>query len=313
MTETSQEIYDQAAFWAARVDAGPLAPDDQARLDAWLDVDARHFGAFAQASAHLVPLSSLPTAQAQPDAPSRRRVLMTGSAAASVAALAGAGYFGFRYLREQRYATRIGELRVIPLTDGSVISLNTDSEVVVHYTKAMRAIDLVEGEALFDVAKNKERPFIVRAGNTQVRAVGTSFTVLNLPGQPVKVLVREGIVEVSRPGVPVAPPVRVAMNARAVAPVDAPIISKPVETAEVTRELAWRVGRIAFHGETLAVAATEFARYSDIRIRIDDPAIAQEKVTGLFVSADPVGFSKAVATSFDLHAEIGDKEILLTR
>ena len=119
--------------------------------------------------------------------------------------------------------------------------------------------------------------------------------------------------EVKRPDIPVAPIVLVAMNSRAIAPSNSPIVARPVETVEVGRELAWRVGRIAFHGETLGEAAAEFARYSDIRIQIDDPALANEKVTGLFVSADPVGFSQAVALSFDLHVEISDKQIRLTR
>src|SRR5271156_1297875 len=154
----AQEVYDEAALWAAKVDAGPLAPEEQAALDHWLEQDTRHLGAFAQASAHLVPLSAgVQTAKNRPHL-SRRRVLMSSSIAASLAAVASAGLIGFRFFREQRYGTRIGEMRVIPLVDGSVVSLNTDSEVVVQYTKAVRAIELLHGEALFDVAKNRQRP-----------------------------------------------------------------------------------------------------------------------------------------------------------
>jgi transmembrane sensor len=183
----------------------------------------------------------------------------------------------------------------------------------VRYTRDQRFIEFLHGEALFDVAKNKHRPFIVQSGTTQVRAVGTSFNVKALPDQPVQVLVREGIVEIKRPGVSVAPVVLVAMNNRAIAPQDAPITANPVETAEVGRELAWRVGRLAFHGETLSEAAAEFSRYSDARIQIDDPEIASQKVTGLFVSTDPVGFANAIAVSFDLHTEITDNRIIITR
>ena len=120
-------------------------------------------------------------------------------------------------------------------------------------------------------------------------------------------------IEVKRPGVPVAPIVLVAMNGRAIAPRDAPIVAKPVETAEVGRELAWRVGRIAFHGETLGEAAAEFARYSDVRIQIDDPGIADQRVTGLFVSTVPIGFANAVAVSFDLRSEISGGQVRLVR
>lgn len=310
MSEEAEIIYDQAALWAAKVDAGPLAPNEQSALDEWLDADIRHFGAFAQATALLQPLQGSAERPARP-ALSRRRLVIGGSIAAT-AALA-APPLAILLMRGQRYATKIGEMREVSLDDGSVISLNTDSEVLVDYTKARRAIELVGGEALFDVAKDKARPFVVRASNTQVRAVGTSFSVRMLPAEPVQVLVREGIVEVTRPDVPVAPAVRIAENTKAFAPKDAPIAASQVTITEVARTLAWREGRIAFHGETLAEAVAEFARYSDTRIRIDDPAIAREKVTGLFVSADPIGFAKAIATSFDLRAEIGDREVRLTR
>jgi transmembrane sensor len=240
-------------------------------------------------------------------------LLLGGGIAAGLAVAAGAATYLTRIWDEGRYRTRIGEMRVIPLNDGSVVTLNTNSEIVVRYSQLQRNIELVQGEALFDVAKNKQRPFIVQTGTTQVRAVGTSFSVKALPDQPVQVLVREGIVEVKRRDVPVAPTVMVATNGRAIAPIDAPIVANPVETAEVGRELAWRVGRIAFHGEPLGDAAAEFSRYSAVRIQIDDPQVANEKVIGLFVSTDPVGFANAVAVSFDLRAEINGERIRLSR
>jgi transmembrane sensor len=307
---SSAQVYDEAALWAARLDAGPVAPDEEAELGAWLAADSRHYGALAQARALLVPRQNLlPAAESV----RRRNFVLGGSIAAGFAGIAAAGTYAARVLGEERYRTQVGELRVVPLRDGSIAYLNTNSEIAVHYSPARRFIQLVQGETLFDVAKDKERPFIVQADATQVRAVGTSFNVKFLPGQPVQVLVREGVVEVERPNVPVAPRVRLAMNSRAIAPPDAPIVARPVQTAEVGRELAWRVGRLAFHGETLGQAAAEFARYSDTRILIDDPSIADQKVTGLFVSADPVGFSQAVATAFDLQVEISDRQIHLVR
>jgi transmembrane sensor len=311
---SSKEVYDNAAYWAAKVDAGPLSTDEQATLEAWLTADTRHYGALAQASALLVPMPRpLPMRIAEPENPVRRRVLLGGSIAAGLAVLASAATYITRVWGEDRYRTQIGEMRVIPLSDGSVVTLNTNSELLVRYSQLQRNIELLQGEAMFDVAKNKQRPFIVHSGTTQVRAVGTSFSVKALPHQPVQVLVREGVVEVRRGDVPVAPIVLVAMNNRAIAPLDAPIVAKPVETAEVGRELAWRVGRIAFHGEPLGEAAAEFSRYSAVRIQIDDPGVANEKVIGLFVSTDPVGFANAVAVSFDLRAEISGGQIRLTR
>jgi transmembrane sensor len=311
---SSEQVYDEAAYWAARVDAGPLPAEDQAVFDRWMAADIRHYGAFAQASALLMPIKKpTPMRLVEPARAPRRHFLIGGGIAAALATVMGVRNYSKWFLGEDRYRTQIGEMKVIPLSDGSVVTLNTDSEIAVRYSRSQRLIELVHGEALFDVAKNKLRPFVVQTGTALVRAVGTSFSVKVLPNQPVQVLVREGIVEVKRPGVPVAPVVLVAMNSRAIAPQDAPITSKPVETAEVGRELAWRVGRLAFHGETLAEAAAEFARYSDARIQIDDPEVARQKVTGLFVSTDPVGFANAVAVSFDLHTEISDSQIRITR
>jgi transmembrane sensor len=311
---SSEQVYDEAAYWAARMDAGALPAEDQAIFEQWLGADTRHFGAYAQACALLTPIKKpLPMRLVEPAGTPRRHFLIGGGIAAALLAVVGARNYSKWFFGEDRYRTQIGEMKVIPLSDGSVVTLNTNSEIAVMYTRAQRLIELVHGEALFDVAKNKHRPFIVQTGTALVRAVGTSFSVKVLPDQPVQVLVREGIVEVKRPGVPVAPVVLVAMNNRAIAPQDAPITAKSVETSEVGRELAWRVGRLAFHGETLTQAAAEFARYSDARIEIDDPEIASQKVTGLFVSTDPVGFANAIAISFDLHTDITDGRIRITR
>jgi transmembrane sensor len=310
---SSEEVYDEAAYWAARIDAGPLSPVEEATLEAWLGVDTRHYGALAQASALLVPAHAPAAMRSVGWAEPRRRLFLGSGIAAGLAVVLGAASYVTRALSAERYRTQIGEMRVVALSDGSVVFLNTNSEISVRYSSKLRYIELVQGEALFDVAKNKQRPFIVQAGTTQVRAVGTSFTVKALPDRPIQVLVKEGVVEINRPNTPVAPIVLVAMNSRAIAPQDAPIVAKPVATAEVVRELAWRVGRTAFHGETLGEAAAEFARYSNVHIEIDDPEVANEKVTGLFVSTDPVGFAKAVAISFDLRAEISDNRIRLAR
>jgi len=311
---SSKDVYDQAADWAAKVDSGSLLPEEQATLEAWLAADVRHYGALAQASALLVSTQKPASMRVvEPIMAPRRTFVLGGSVAAGLTLTVGASTYVARLWDEGRYKTRIGEMRVIPLNDGSVVTLNTSSEIVVRYAAAQRNIELVQGEALFDVAKNKQRPFIVQTGTTQVRAVGTSFSVKALPDQPVQVLVQEGIVEVKRRDVPVAPAIMVAANGRAIAPIDAPIVANPLETAEVGRELAWRVGRIAFHGEALGDAAAEFARYSAVRIRIDDPKVANEKVIGLFVSTDPVGFANAVAVSFDLRADINGEEIRLSR
>jgi transmembrane sensor len=318
----SPSLEDIAAEWAVKVDAGPLEPGEEAALAAWLDAAPRHAGAFARARAALQFAEPERLMQARDDLKKRspqqaillRRRLIIGGAglAAAASILVGIGV-SYRLLGPESYVTRIGETQIVPLADGSVITLNTNSKIQVHYTAERREIRLVRGEALFDVAKNKKRPFFVLAGGTQVRAVGTSFTVRMLPDQPVQVLVREGVVEVKHPDQPAATPVRLHANSRGTAPVDAPIVAENIPQTEVTRALAWRVGRIAFEGEPLKQAAAEFDRYSDTHIEIDAPDVENQTVAGLFVSNDPVGFSKAVASSFNLHMTVSDKKIILSR
>jgi transmembrane sensor len=173
---------------------------------------------------------------------------------------------------------------------------------------------LIAGEVLFDVAKDKSRPFIVTAGEVQIRAVGTSFTVRHLANLPVQVLVREGVVEVSKTNQKSTPPLRAALNTQVTAPVsDASPVAARLAAPELGRQLAWRQGRLAFEGQTLAQAAAEFERYSDTKIVIGDPALGREEIAGLYQANDPIGFSKAIAAVLDAHAEVGEGIVRITR
>jgi transmembrane sensor len=236
-----------------------------------------------------------------------------GSAIAA-SALVGVGAT-WQVLRHRgRFTTAKGETKVIALKDGSVVTLNTASEILVNYSERQRSVELVRGEALFDVAKNKARPFVVAAGDTSVRAVGTSFSVSRFDAAPVRVLVREGIVEVFKPGALDGRSVRISANTMAMAPSDnAGIVAQAVPSVQVRRAMAWQAGQISFEGETLAQAAAEFSRYSDTRIVIDDPALAREEIAGLFKATDPVGFANTIAISLNAHVRVGEGEVRLTR
>lgn len=323
--ETSKAIDDDAADWAAKVDRGPLAQEASRALDAWLASDSRRLGAFARARAIAIhseraralgptfdPDQFISKAKTAP-ALSRRSVMsLVGAAAASVAAVAvGVAYSS----RGTAYQTRLGEIRLAPLEDGSVITLNTASRVTVGYTDDQRTVRLVAGEAFFEVAKNPDRPFVVLAGDTAVRAVGTSFVVRRLPGQPVEVLVREGLVEVTRRSETNARAVPVAANAKAVSLERGEIAATTavLEPAAVVRAMSWREGKLTFEGDTLEAAAEEFARYSDIRIVIADPILAKQTITGLFTATDPAGFAQAVAISLAARAEVRNGEVVLSR
>ncbi|MBY8825263.1 FecR family protein [Sphingomonas colocasiae] len=319
--ETSQEIDAVAADWAARIDRGALSPADEGELDAWIAGDARRLGAFMRMRAVALQSNSAralgpdfdPEAFAQAEPPAatpitRRRLFWLGGSAVAASALGAIG-LGLM-MRDTVYETKLGEMRVVTLEDGSAVTLNTASRIRVAFADARRTVTLEEGEALFDVAKDPARPFIVEAGGTSVRAVGTSFSVKRLSDAPVEVLVREGIVEVAQPATP--RPVRMTANMRIVT---SHAVAQPVAIAptEVDREIAWRSGRIAFEGEPLAQAAAAFGRYSDTRIIIEDPGIGREEITGLFASNDPVTFARAAAASLELKAVIGPGEVRLSR
>jgi len=319
--KTAHLIDAEAAGWAARIDRGPLAPAEEALFQAWLEADTRCAGAYARMRA--LALTSERARALGPDfdpaafgaAPfmARRTMLKLGGALAASALIAVTGTW--EVLRHRgRFSTGKGETKVVALKDGSVVTLNTASEIQVDYSDGLRSVELIRGEALFDVAKNKARPFVVAAGDTNVRVVGTSFTVRHLEAAPVQVLVREGIVDVFKPAVSAAP-VRISANDMAVAMDggNAPISAAAVPAAQVHRQMAWQSGQLAFEGETLSQAAQEFSRYSDTRIVIEDPALAKEEIAGLFKATDPIGFAQTIAISLNAHARIGEGEVTLTR
>jgi transmembrane sensor len=316
----NQEIDKQAADWAARRDFRILNPEEEREFESWLAADIRHLGAYGRAEAVLARVERLHSAAvADPassvaDAPrwTRRRAVFIGSAAAGFAGLAAIGKVAWESVRpssshpEEYFATAIGQTHEVRLADGSVMTLNTSTKATVRFTDETREIHLLQGEALFDVAKNKRRPFIVTAGDTKVRAIGTSFTVSMLPARPILVLVREGVIELQRTAM--AAPVRASANVQVLAPPNAPIATVAIPQAQVQRDLAWQFGKIAFDNQPLQEAAEEFARYSDVRI-IVAPEVAGRTITGMFVSSDPVGFAKAAAAVLKLRLDVNDREV----
>ena len=316
MSLKNQEIDGLAADWVARRDLGTLSAVEEAEFQAWLTADARHLGAYGRAEAVLgrlerlnaTALDSASLEAAEQPKWNRRRLVLTGGVAASIAAALGIAQYLRKAIPDQAYSTAMGEVRKVVLADRSVVTLNTDTKIKVRFTEELREISLLQGEALFDVAKNKKRPFIVSAGDTQIRAVGTSFSVSMLPEKPVEVLVKEGVVELRRAGDTAAIPVRASANIQATAPIDAPIVTVAVPEQKLVRDLAWQGGQIALDNQSLEDAASEFARYSKVRIVVD-PAVSEKTITGLFAANDPVGFAKAAAGVLKLQVEVRGSEV----
>jgi transmembrane sensor len=238
------------------------------------------------------------------------RALATSRLAASITVLAitSLGGIGAWYAAEQRntqtYSTHVGEIQNVVLEDGSTVALNTNSEVRVHYSSGYRHVDLTRGEALFQVAKNKAKPFDVEAGNTTVRAVGTAFSVrLHEAGtnERVDVVVSEGRIAINPPSkrTYAAGSVAIVRNGR----VDATVVAGE----DITSRLSWTTGRLMFQGEKLSDVVEEINRYNVRKLQITDPDIAELRIGGTFQATDPDGFARALSATFGIKAHLVPK------
>ncbi len=197
----------------------------------------------------------------------------------------------------QTYDTSVGERRAISLEDGSTVELNTDSRVRVRLGKTERRLELLKGQAMFAVAHDTGRPFIVTAGDTAVRAVGTKFEVYRTDGS-VRVILTEGRVQVSRSG-QTAKPVTMTAGERVEAAPGEALKAAPVDVAAAT---GWTQGRLTFQDAPLAQAVAEVNRYSRRHVVLGAGAPASERVNGVFDAGDTEAFAHGVAALLDLAA-----------
>jgi transmembrane sensor len=206
-----------------------------------------------------------------------------------------------------RYATAIGEQRIVTLTDGSVIEINTDSALQVRFSDTQRAIKLLKGEAFFRVAHDASRPFVVSAGDANVKAVGTQFNV-RMGSTSTLVSVVEGTVEVRDVSVAegsaanIAPqaPVRVSSGEAASIGIghrgEGTHRVAKTTLASPQRAASWTLGRVEFEDTPLGDVLSEFQRYRDLAVMIDDDSVRQLKLTGSFDAHDPESALAYIAT-----------------
>jgi transmembrane sensor len=232
-------------------------------------------------------------------------------------------------------ATGVGEQRQLVLQDGTRVFLNTDTRIVVKYDKEARHVELRRGEALFNVAKQASWPFIVVAGDRQVRAVGTSF-VVRKDAQRVAVTLVEGKVLVS-PVVPaltelvepiIDPPkaieestqlpasggsgqgaIALAAGQRLTFSAGAPT---RLDTPSVEKATAWRRGQVILDDTPLQAAAAEMNRYNETKLVIEDPAARELLISGLFQAGDSSHFANAVAHAYGLNVVTRGDEIVIS-
>lgn len=292
-----------AAAWVVREGNGPLPEPERGERDRWLAASSRHLGAYARAHAVLVWSGRMSA-----PAPTRPRPRRWRFAAAAALLAVVAGAMMLVWPQGDVYHTARGQILRVTLADGSVLTLDANSGVRARMHPDRRELQLLFGTALFDVAKDPDRPFTVDADGTRVTAVGTRFSVsLERRGGsavgPVEVLVSEGVVDVAENGPDDPVPARLHAGMRALARPAAGVEVDQVDAQELDRRLLWREGMLAFNGDTLSVAAARFRRYSDVPIIIDDPRVGSRRVVGLYPANDPAGFARNVALSLGLEVE----------
>jgi transmembrane sensor len=307
----------RASRWLAARDGGTGNPEEAAEFNRWLDADIRHRVAFLKLEANWRRADRLrdvrPLDRAvDPDLigpPKLRRPWSIGLAAGVLLTLLAGLWMYQQHFSWQRYETRIGGFSRIVLDDGSVIDLNTNSDVRVRFGKN-REVRLMRGEGRFQVAHDSARPFTVAAADAAVRAVGTAFTVRLRDGEQVDVLVAEGKVAVASSRVQRTPPLS-AGEAAVVLP-DRVSVSR-VEPQLLARRLAWTTGKLEFRGETLGEAVEEFNRYNRRQIRLSAASLGTLRVGGSFGATDPESFAGALASAFKLRVVLDDADEIILR
>ena len=210
------------------------------------------------------------------------------------------------------YETALGEQRSVLLSDGSIVELNTRSVLRVRYSNTERRVALLDGEAVFDVTKDPDRPFRVDAGTTIVEAIGTRFNVYRQSELTV-VTVVEGLVAVKRSDAAVASSLPAADDAARlpvfelasgdqVAIPAAGEIAMPT-TVDADKAIAWTERRLVFDGDSLATVARELNRYNRDQLVIADATLAEQPISGVFDANDPATLLSFLETVGGLRVE----------
>ena len=244
----------------------------------------------------------------------RRRPVRYAIGAVALAAVVSLvlGWRHYSAVDQAFYRTAVGGLQDVPLADGSVVTLSSDSRILVTFSRGERHLDLQQGEAFFRVAKDPDRPFVVSAGDRRAIAVGTRYDVRR-DAADLRVIVTQGVVRLesdSGSGGHRQPTTLLPAGSIALASNNGVVVhSGSVEHAE--EFLGWRNGFISFHDTPLAAAAAEFNRYNTRKIVIGDATIGAMRVGGNFRWSNADSFVRLLELGFPIRAVRGNNTIVL--
>jgi transmembrane sensor len=320
------EIEATAAAWDVRLRQANASDRERAAFRVWSQGSPEHAAAYDRLQMGLSLL------RAQPELPelsalrdeargsirrfrSRRVAAIVSALAACLLVTVGVGLQTERgseiaaVLQGGRiYRTALNERSKVTLADGSVLTLDSGTRLSARLRKSRRDITLMSGRALFQVAKDAQRPFIVRAGDRTVTALGTVFDVRLAEGK-VRVTLVEGRVAV-RPvqAGRIAPATILEPKQQLVETTEDATLA--LRTVDTDKALSWMDGQVFFDNETLETAASEMNQYSRAKIVVD-PSVANLRINGMFRTGNQTGFAGALQTTLPVEVRTDDQGRIL--
>jgi transmembrane sensor len=348
-----QKSREEASLWIARLDRG-LTDPERRELDDWLGADPQRVEALVALATLwdqtdvLAELADLLPLERHSSSPPRlaRMTLAACVALAAVVAVGAVMFAGTLHEEspapplharpsaappasadpsaaqpiapQQIYETAVGEQSTVRLSDGSIVTLNTDSSIEVRYDESQRTVVLQRGEAYFEVAPDPNLPFRVRAGDRLMEAVGTAFNVRLGVSNDVTMMVTEGKVSVLPLALTVAPRELLANTPEAIVVAgnlavmqEGPVLIHGLDPAEIDVKLSWQRGMLIFDGERLESALLEISRYTTVEL-VPDETIRDVRVGGYFRAGDIDAFLVALRDGLDIDSRrAADGRILL--
>ncbi|WP_420428786.1 FecR family protein [Kordiimonas sp.] len=326
----------QAADWLAKLDRGDLTAEERADFTDWLAEDPKNKDSIQQAAdlwyglnEPLSRLAPLMAGEGQEEGrangqmplglfgPALARLKVTAFAVAVLLiGVVSASIFLSSPSAdvENYYATAVGETRIVDLVDGSQVHLNTDSIIEQSYSGEERVVRLIAGEAIFDVAHDKERPFLVYAADGVIRAVGTRFAV-RVAEHKVSVTVTDGRVALARrldksmaqnnvmdALVYQETPIMVSKGGAADIGRTETNVQQSVSERDLAKRLSWTTGQLVFYDEDLQSVIDEVARYTTVKIKVMDDALKDKKITGILQIGDVDLMLEGVEAALNIKA-----------
>lgn len=301
MTRSQTDI-DVAIDWLVRLQGDAVTESDWLDFDSWLTASPSHAEAYDAALAFdqrldldarlaepasalgAAPLSAPLGGKVVPLRPARRMMMWSAGAAIAAAFVAGAVLLpssGLLGARETTYSTGVGERKTIALEDGSKIELNAASRITVRFERHERHVQLGDAQAFFDVAKDPKRPFLIDAGDTQVRVVGTQFDVRRRDGR-VAVNVQRGLVEV-RPDLPSNIASFQLHPGQGLSHQEGRNDDARVASVAADEVAGWRQGRLIYRDEPLSEIVADLNRLFPRPVKLADNEAATMRLSGVLI------------------------------